>query len=157
MPAIKPAWISFGGTAAVVTSMGLIFGLEAAASSRQTIVAALLIVAVADNLTDSLSVHVYQEAERLQGREALRSTVANFVTRLLFALSFVGLAAVLPRSLLLLVAPAWGFALLAWLTYLIARARGAPVGWEIAKHFVVALIVLGVSRWLGTWISGAFG
>jgi VIT1/CCC1 family predicted Fe2+/Mn2+ transporter len=157
MAAIKPAWISFGGTAAIVTSMGLIFGLEAAASSRQTIVGALLIVAIADNLTDSLSVHIYQEAERLQGREALLSTLANFATRLVVALSFVGLAALLPRSLLLMVVPVWGFALLAWLTYLIARARGASVGIEMVKHFVVALLVLGVSRWLGTWISGAFG
>ena len=137
--------------------MGLILGLEAAASSRQTIVGALLIVAIADNLTDSLSVHIYQEAERLQSREALFSTLVNFATRLLVALSFVGLAIVLPRELILVVVPGWGFALLAWLTYLIARARGASVGREIAKHFVVAAVVLGVSRWLGTCITGAFG
>ena len=37
---VKPTWISFGGTAATVTSMGLIFGLDAAASAHQTIVSA---------------------------------------------------------------------------------------------------------------------
>jgi VIT1/CCC1 family predicted Fe2+/Mn2+ transporter len=154
---IKPSWISFGGTAAIVTSMGLILGLDAAASSTQSITGVLLIVALADNLSDSLSVHVYQEAERLESREAFRSTLANFVTRLLVALSFVVLVITLPRDSLVAVTLAWGFLLLALLTFRIARARGARVGKEIAKHVVIAAIVIVTSRWLGTWIAGSFG
>lgn len=157
MITIKPSWISFGGTAAIVTSMGLILGLDAAASSTQSITGVLLIVALADNLSDSLSVHVYQEAERLESREAFRSTLANFVTRLLVALSFVVLVITLPRDSLVAVTLAWGFLLLALLTFRIARARGARVGKEIAKHVVIAAIVIVTSRWLGTWIAGSFG
>lgn len=157
MITIRPAWISFGGTAAIVTSMSLILGLDAAASSRQSITSVLLIVAVADNLSDSLSVHVYQEAEQLESREAFRSTLANFVTRLLVALSFVVLVITLPRDVLVAVTLAWGFLLLALLTFGIARARGARVGKEIAKHVVIAAIVIVTSRWLGTWIVGSFG
>lgn len=157
MTTIKPSWISFGGTAAIVTSMGLILGLDAAASSTQSITSVLLIVALADNLSDSLSVHVYQEAEQLESREAFRSTLANFVTRLLVALSFVVLVITLPRDSLVAVTLAWGFLLLALLTFRIARARGARVGKEIAKHVVIAAIVIVTSRWLGTWIAGSFG
>ncbi len=157
MITIRPAWISFGGTAAIVTSMSLILGLDAAASSRQSITSVLLIVAVADYLSDSLSVHVYQEAEQLESREAFRSTLANFVTRLLVALSFVVLVITLPRDVLVAVTLAWGFLLLALLTFGIARARGARVGKEIAKHVVIAAIVIVTSRWLGTWIVGSFG
>jgi VIT1/CCC1 family predicted Fe2+/Mn2+ transporter len=153
---IRPSWISFGGTAAIVTSMGLILGLDAAASSRQSITSVLLIVALADNLSDSLSVHVYQEAEQLESREAFRSTLANFVTRLLVALSFVFLVITLPRDSLVAVTLAWGFLLLALLTFRIARARGVRVGKEIAKHVVIAAIVIVTSRWLGTWIAGNF-
>lgn len=157
MITIRSSWISFGGTAAIVTSMGLILGLDAAAGSRQSIASALLIVALADNLSDSLSVHVYQEAEQLESREAFRSTLANFVTRLLVALSFVVLVITLPRDSLVAVTLAWGFLLLALLTFRIARARGARVGKEIAKHVVIAAIVIVISRWLGTWIAGSFG
>jgi hypothetical protein len=46
---------------------------------------------------------------------------------------------------------------LALLTFRIARARGARVGKEIAKHVVIAAIVIVTSRWLGTWIAGSFG
>jgi VIT1/CCC1 family predicted Fe2+/Mn2+ transporter len=153
---IRASWISFGGTAAIVTSMGLILGLDAAESSRQSIASALLIVALADNLSDSLSVHVYQEAERLDSREAFRSTLANFVTRLLVASSFVFMVIALPRDWLLAVTLAWGFLLLSLLTFRIARARGARIGKEIAKHVVIAAIVIVASRWLGTWIPGSF-
>jgi hypothetical protein len=50
--------ISFGATSATVTSMGLITELGAAAAEKATILSGLLIVALADNLTDSLSLHV---------------------------------------------------------------------------------------------------
>lgn len=154
---MRPAWISFGGTAAIVTSMGLILGLEAAATGRGTLVGALLIVALADNLSDSLSVHVYQESENLDSREAFRSTLMNFAARLLVALSFVLLVIVAPAGLLVALAIAWGFVLLTALTWHIARARKVPVGREIGKHMAVAAIVLAASRALGMLISGYAG
>lgn len=157
MTSLRPTWISFGGTAAIVTSTGLILGMEAAASARAQMVSALLIFALADNLTDSLSMHAYQEAEQLEGREALRSTAANFVARLLIALSFVGLVLYVPRSALPALVAIWGLVLLSALTYGLARARGVSPGAEIGKHVVIAAIVLGLSRWLGAWIAGTVG
>jgi VIT1/CCC1 family predicted Fe2+/Mn2+ transporter len=154
---LKPTWISFGGTAAIVTSMGLILGLDAAASSQRAIVSSLLIVGLADNLTDSLSVHAYQEAERLDSRKALIATAANFVTRVLASLSFVLLAVLVPRPALPIAAVAWGFLLLGLLTYRLARARRAPVGTEVAKHLAVAAAILLFSRLLGTWIANLLG
>ena len=52
-------------------------------------VSAPLIAAVADNLTGSLSVHMYQESERLEEREAFIGTLTNFATRFIVCLSFV--------------------------------------------------------------------
>ena len=156
MIAIKHEWISFGGCSAIVTCTSLILGLDAAASSGQTIVSTLLIFAFADNLSDSLSVHTYQEAERLESHTAFISMVANFLTRLLVTTSFIAMTLTLPRRWLPLVAGTWGLMLLTLLTYLLANARGSHVGKEIAKHIGTALIVIGLSRWLGVWIADAF-
>jgi hypothetical protein len=80
---LKIANLSFGSTAAIVTSMALIFGLDAATATKSTIVSGLLIVALADNLTDALSMHVYEESHRrLAPREAFWATFGNFVARL---------------------------------------------------------------------------
>ena len=96
---MKVGNVSFGGTAAIVTSVALIFGLDAATATKGTIVSGLLIVALADNLTDALSMHVYQESERrLEPREAFIATSSNFVTRLLLALTFVLLVVMLPLA-----------------------------------------------------------
>ena len=65
MLALRLPTVSFGAVSAIVTSMGLIIGFGAAGISKPTIVAGLLIVGLADNLTDSLSIHIYQESEMI--------------------------------------------------------------------------------------------
>ena len=143
--------VSFGGTAALVTSMGLIVGLEATNAPEATLVGSLLIVALADNLTDALGVHIYQEAERLPQREALRTTVANFVARLCTALTFVLIVLAVP-SLAVPLSLAWGVTLLGGLSYLIAKRRGVSPVSEIAKHLTAAFLVILASRLIGAWI-----
>jgi VIT1/CCC1 family predicted Fe2+/Mn2+ transporter len=150
---LKPTWFSFGGTAAIVTSMGLIVGLHGSAT-KASLVGSLLIIAVADNLTDSLSVHTYQEAENLPARRALQATVANFVARLLIGCSFAVLVLVLPAAAALWVSLTWGLLLLSALTYRIARVRGADPRTEIAKHLAVCVLVLAISKALGYSIFG---
>ncbi|MCR4333372.1 MAG: hypothetical protein NUV34_11810 [Sulfuricaulis sp.] len=98
---------SFGGTAAVVTSLGLIIGLDAASVARATIVGSLLIVAIADNLTDSLGIHMYQESERLEASKAFRATLSNFATRLALSLSFVVLIIALPVRIAMIASGLW--------------------------------------------------
>jgi hypothetical protein len=144
--------LSYGGTAAIVTSMGLIVGFGTAQASRATLIGSLLLVAVADNLADSLAIHAYQESERLATREAFRSTVTNFLTRFVVAGSFVILGLALPLGSLTPVALVWGLALLGTLTYFVARDRCAAPVLEIAKHLGVAIVVIVVSRAIGTWI-----
>jgi VIT1/CCC1 family predicted Fe2+/Mn2+ transporter len=132
--------------------MGLIVGFGAASASRATIVGGLLIIALADNITDSLSIHIYQESERLESRSAFRTTLSNFVTRLAVSMSFVLVVLALPLGHALVVALAWGLLLLGTLTWLVARSRGANVVLELCKHLGAAVMVIGVSRIIGTLI-----
>jgi len=144
---------SFGGTAAIVTSVGLIVGFGAASVSRATTVSGLLIIALADNISDSLSIHIYQESENLEARAAFRATLSNFVARLLVVLSFVTIVLLFPRGYALATAMGWGFLLLGALSYVLARERRVSPLREIVKHFAVAIGVVVVSRVLGAWIA----
>ena len=143
---------SFGGTAALVTSMALIVGFDAATVQKAAVVTGLLIIGIADNLTDSLSVHIYQESERLAQRDAFRTTVANFFTRLVVCLSFIAILVILPPSGAIPVSLVWGFALLAVLSYFLAKARGVNPLSEIAKHCAVAFAVIAISKAIGAWL-----
>ena len=150
---VKPARISFGGTAAIVTSMALITGLAAANASKGSVVSALLIAAIADNLTDSLSVHVYQESEGLEQRDAFLGTLSNFLTRLVLCLTFAGVVTVFGVEAAAVWGVAWGMALLSALTYVVARRRAANAMIEIGKHLAVAVGVILASRTIGQWIA----
>ena len=149
--------VSFGGTAAIVTSVALIFGLDAATATKSTIVSGLLIVALADNLTDALSMHVYQESERqLEPREAFIATWSNFLTRLLLALTFVLLVVVFPIASAVVASAVWGLLLLVALTWAIARERKVSFAVELGKHCAAALAVIAASRGIGAFITARF-
>jgi VIT1/CCC1 family predicted Fe2+/Mn2+ transporter len=149
----SPRHYSYGSTAAIVTSMGLIVGFGAADVARAAIVSGLLIIAVADNVSDSLSIHIYQESENLDARAAFRATLTNFAARFIVAMSFVGIALLAPLSAAPIAALLWGVLLLVALTHVVARARNARPWRETFKHVTVALAVIAVSRVLGGWIA----
>jgi hypothetical protein len=149
---LNPRIFSFGSTSAIVTSMGVIIGLGAATARTATIVSSLLIFAVADNISDSLSIHMYQEAEKLDERSAFRATLTNFVARLLITLSFVMIAMLLAYPYAGIVTLVWGFLLLTGLSYALAMERGVSPMPEIGKHLGVAVLVIAASRVIGAWI-----
>jgi VIT1/CCC1 family predicted Fe2+/Mn2+ transporter len=149
--------LSFGGPAAIVTSMGLIVGLNETAAAKAAVVGSLLVIGLADNLTDSLSVHIYQESERLAHRQAFRTTVANYIARFTVTLSFVLLFLLLPAAIASFICVAWGLFLLSGLSYLLAKERQASVVGEIVKHTGVALTVIAMSKVIGLLIQGATG
>ncbi len=142
----KISRISFGGTAAIVTSMALITGLNAAGTAKSTLISALLIAALADNLTDSLSIHIYQESARLDEREAFIGTLTNFTMRLLGSLSFVLIVVVFPHNVVVLGSIVWGMLLLGVLSYFLASERNVGILSEVIKHLVVAAAVLVISK-----------
>lgn len=149
--------ISFGGTAAVVTSTALISGLSAADTTKPIIVSVLLIAALADNLTDALSMHIFQESEQLDKKNAFSVTITNFVTRLLLSISFVLLVGLFPLEHVVKWAIVWGMLLLAILTYLVARERKVKPMLEVVKHLLVASAVIIASTLIPPWIGALLG
>jgi VIT1/CCC1 family predicted Fe2+/Mn2+ transporter len=153
---LKATAFSYGGTAGIITSVSLIIGLNAASASKGPIVSALLVVALADNLTDALSIHLYQESERLEARSAFRTTLSNIAARLLVSVSFVLLVLWLPIAIAVVAATIWGLGLIAILTAILARERKVRLMPEIVKHLVVAAGILLTSKAIG-WFIGTQG
>jgi len=133
--------------------MALITGLDAAKAGRATMVSALLIAAVADNLTDSLSVHMYQESERLEEREAFVGTLTNFATRFILCLSFVLIVMLFREHAAVAGGIVWGMSLLTVLTYILARHRKVSAMPEVGKHLAVAMVIIFVSKSIGHWVT----
>ena len=148
---------SFGATSAIITSLAIIVGLGGAANSKMSIVATLMVLAVADNISDSLGIHVYRESQFKDHRGNKIYTLSNFFTRLSITMLFVLLVYFLPMQLAYWSSIIIGMALLCLLSYFIALYHNASPLWEIVEHVGVAVIVLVASNFLGHAIKGMFG
>ena len=143
---------SFGGTSATITNLSLIIGLGSTDVPKATIVASLFIIAVADNISDSLGIHIYKESESCGMSESFISTVSNFTTRLLVSLVFIALVLYFPIQQAQVLSIAWGLLTLSLTSYLIAvRNRQKPF-LEILKHLGIAVLVIAASKYIGVFI-----
>lgn len=146
----------FGSTAAIITDISIIVGLGSARASKGPIIGSLLTIALADNISDSLGIHLYKETEGLSQRLSLLSTALNFLSRLLVSLSFIGIVVYLSMSQAIIVAIVWGLLLLVLLSFLITRSNKENSVLEVVKHVLVAIVVVVLSRWVGGLIAAKF-
>jgi VIT1/CCC1 family predicted Fe2+/Mn2+ transporter len=147
---------SFGGTSAIVTILGLIIGLDGTANPKVAIIGGILVIALADNISDSLGIHIFQESECVDKKEVWLSTFTNFFTRLFVSLSFVALIALLPLNLAVPCSVIWGMGLLAAISYTIAKGRGLNPYPAILEHFSIAIAVIIASEFVGKWLINRF-
>jgi len=150
---MKISKFSLGATAAITTSMGLIAGLSQGESAKKEIITGLLIIAIVDNLSDSLGIHIYKESEGVPKRETNLFTYGNYLTRLVIALTFVLIVLLFPSPTALIISSIWGLLILAILSYSIAMRKRKNPWWEIIWHLLVAVIVIAGSKLLGKLIS----
>ncbi len=156
------AWVkelsrfSFGATSAIITSLAIIVGLGATANPQMSIIGALLVLGIADNISDSLGIHVYRESQFTDHRGNSIHTLSNFLTRLSITMVFVLLVLFLPMQYAVLSSIIIGMALLCFLSYFIALYHHANPLWEIVEHVGVAIVVLLASNLLGHAISAYF-
>ena len=147
---------SFGATSGIITNLGLITGLDTLAHPKVSIIGGILVIALADNVSDSVAVHIYQESECINEKEAWFSTITNFLARALISLTFVVLVAVLPIALAVPCSVIWGLAVLTLMSYTIAKGRKVNPFLAILEHVSIAIGVIVASRFIGRLIIGRF-
>ena len=155
-PSFK-AGFSFGLASGIITTLGLIVGLDAGTQSQLAVIGGILTIAVADAFSDSLGVHVSQESENHHStKEIWESTIATFFAKLVFALSFLVPVLLLPLSTAIIASVFYGLILLAVLSFFIARQGKTHVWKAITEHLAIAVIVIIAANILGTFISTIF-
>ncbi len=155
--------LSFGLTSGVITSLGMIVGLYSATSSRLVVIAGIMIMSIADGLSDAAGVHISEESELERGiakhtqKEIWAATVFTFISKLVFTLTFAVPFLTLPLKTAVSVAIAWGVLLLIFLNFTIARIKQENPAMLICEHVLLALFVIVVSHGVGRLIAGWIG
>ena len=147
---------SFGATSAIITCLAFIVGLARSPNPRFAIIGSLLVIAIADNISDSLGIHIYQESDLKKSDVIRKSTVFNFITRFFVILVFILLISFLPLLYASVLSIAWGISLLIVLSYYIAREQQVNPYKAIVGHVGIAVVVIIISNYLSEWILGFF-
>lgn len=153
---------SFGVTAAITTSLALIVGLGAAHSTKILLISTLLVLAIADNMTDSLSIHIYQESgpqykdqdsNARPKHKTIITTLSNFLTRFAVTIVFLLLVLSLPLQYAMISSVIIGLAVLSILSYKIAINQKTSPYRAIFEHVGIAVVVIPISYFIGQMIA----
>ena len=147
---------SFGVTSAIVTSLAFIVGLSESINSRFAIIISLSVFAVADNISDSLGLHIFQESDLKKSKVVNVSTFSNFFARFMIVAVFILLVAFLPINYAVIVSIIFGISLLSVLSYFIAKEQKTNPYKSILEHLAIAILTIAVSYFLREWIVNFF-
>jgi len=147
---------SFGATSAIITSLAFIISLSKSVNPKLSIIGSLFVIAVADNISDSLGIHIYQESDLKKSSVVRVSTFTNFFTRFLVILVFILLVIILPIEYAIIFSIVWGISLLIVLSYFIAKMQKINPYVAIFQHVAIAVLVIIISNFLSQWIINFF-
>lgn len=147
----------FGLASAVITTLGLIIGLESSTSSKLAVIGGILTIAIADAFSDSLGIHIAKESEgNFSTKEVWQATISTFVFKAVFACSFLIPILLLPLSISIYVAIFWGLLILIFQSYYLAKSEGKKPWTVIREHLFIAIIVIIITHFVGVGIAKLF-
>lgn len=146
---------SFGLTSGIITTLGLIIGLNYSTYSKAVVLGGILVIAIADAFSDALGIHVSEESENKHtSGEIWASTLFTFLAKFVIALTFIIPILLFPLSLAVIVSIIWGLSILSIFSYYISRGR-KPLR-VVMEHLLIATAVIIATYYIGYWINIAF-
>lgn len=148
----------FGATSGVITTVGLLTGLHAGTKSMAAVLGGILVIAVADALSDALGIHLAEEAnpDTTTGH-VWSATISTFVTKFVFAGSFAIPILLLPLQTAVFASIVWGMLVIVVLSYFLARSQGERALPVVLEHLGIAIAVVVLSHFIGAWVGAQFG
>jgi VIT1/CCC1 family predicted Fe2+/Mn2+ transporter len=148
----------FGATSGVITTIGLIVGLNSGTRSVTAVLGGILVIAVADAMSDALGIHLAEEADpETDHQHVWSATVMTFLTKFVFSISFAVPLLLLPLGPAVIASVVWGLFVIIVLSYLLARSQDERPLFIIGEHLGIAIAVVALSHGIGTWVAATFG
>ncbi len=150
--------VSFGLTSGIITTLGLMVGLQSGTSSRLAVLGGILTIAIADAFSDALGIHICEESENAHTtREIWESTILTFISKFVFASIFIVPVLLLDLSTAVVVSVAFGFSVIAIASYFIARRQGAKPWKVVGEHLLIASLVIVATHYVGVLVASICG
>jgi len=149
---------SFGLTSGIITTLGLMVGLNAGTHSQIAVIGGILTIAITDAFSDALGVHVSQESQnKHSSRSIWEATIATFLSKFFFALTFIVPVLLFELNQAILISIVFGLSILSLFSFVIARQQKENPWKVVVEHLVIGLAVVLITNFVGNWIATVFG
>jgi len=118
------------------------------------VISGILIIAIADAFSDALGIHISEESENKHStKEIWESTIATFLTKFIFASTFIIPLLLFTLNTAIVVSVLYGLILLSLFSLYMAKEQGERPWKVIGEHMVIAVVVVLLTHYVGEWIS----
>ena len=149
--------VGFGLTSGVITTLGMIIGLHSGTRLKLAVEVGIIVLAIADALSDAMGIHVSEEAEMEHTtKELWQTSFFTFISKLLITLTFVIPMIFLDFSTAMLTSVSWGLFLITVFSFYMARSQKQNPYKVIAEHVFIAVLVILLAHYLGDVIYEIF-
>jgi VIT1/CCC1 family predicted Fe2+/Mn2+ transporter len=137
--------------------LGVIVGLHSGTRSELAVMVGIIVLAIADALSDAMGIHVSEEAEMEHTtKEIWQVTLFTFISQLLVALTFIVPITFLELSTAIMASIAWGLFLITVFSFYMAKLQKQSPYRIIAEHVIIAALVVLLAHSFGDLIYEIF-
>ena len=146
--------LGFGLTSGVITTLGLMVGLYSSTNSKLVVIGGILSIAIADALSDAMGIHVSQETTKQSLRKVWEATIATFLSKFIFALTFLAPIFLVELQTAIIIGIIWGFFLIVASTLFLNSHKHKTK--QVIEHTLMTALVIIITYFVGQWIAGTF-
>lgn len=145
--------LNFGLTSGAITTLGLITGLDSTTGSKFVVISGVITIAIADAFSDALGAHISEESTNNNKKDVWEVTISTFLTKFLFALSFLLPMIFLKEGIAIICSILWGIFVIVLLSYRLAKDNNEKPVRIIFEHLLMALIVIFSTNFIGHFLA----
>ena len=148
---------SFGLPSGIVTTLGLMVGLNSSTHSQFVVIGGILTIAIADSLSDAMGMHFAQESEsHLSHQDVWKTTLFTFLAKFIFSFIFIFPILTFELNTAIVICIMLGMYLIFLTSLIIARERNDNPWMVIITHLILTSIVIFIANYVGVLISNIF-
>ena len=149
--------LGFGLTSGIITTLGLIVGLSSGTNSKSVVIGGILVIALADAFSDSLGMHISEEANRKnKTKDVWESTFSTLIFKFIFAATFIVPVLLFNLGMAVIISIIWGLLLISIFSFWISKRNKMRAMKAVLEHLIIAIIVIIVTYFIGKFSAMIF-
>ncbi|MBT6995635.1 hypothetical protein HN865_01155 [Candidatus Woesearchaeota archaeon] len=147
----------FGLTSGIITTLGMIVGLNSVTGSSLAVIGGIIVISIADAMSDALGMHISEETTRKKSDKFVwESTFSTFFFKFIFALSFIIPFLFFNLSIAIYISIVWGLLILSLFSVYLAKQEKIKPYKVVIEHISIAIVVIIITNYVGKLVASIF-